>query len=130
MSIPMPKQLDAVSVASEPSSMETLVAKIEHLRQEMAENQMKREIEVEESLTSCGWVRSTTRFPILHLATSDDHRWAKVSFVDVGCWKSPSGAVFLTRLDQYNLEVLESEVKTKSLSEPDDIEGLLLGEDE
>jgi hypothetical protein len=91
---------------------ESILEGVERLRETLRTRQAKAEVELNESLKATGWVRSTIRFPITHLHTMDDHKWRKVSFVDIGCWRSPTGRVFLTRLDQYNLEQAEWEAKS------------------
>lgn len=121
---------------SEPTKMDTIQLEeaihnaIQRNLKRMTDEQVRAEAELVASLEACGWKRSTIKFPLLHLATADQYRWAKVSFAEIGCWQSPSGCVFLTRLDQYNLEQEESEAKTKSLSEPFDVAGLLGIDDE
>lgn len=91
---------------------ESILEGVERLREALRTRQAKAEVELNESLKASGWVRSTMQFPITHLHTMDDHKWRKVSFTEVGCWRSPTGRVFLTRMDQYNLEHAEMEAKS------------------
>lgn len=96
-------------------SSESILESIERLREIVRTRQAKLDVELGESLRATGWVRSSVVWPIKHLQTTDEHKWAKVSFVEIGCWKSPSGRVFLNRLDQYNLEQAISDAQLASL---------------
>ena len=107
-------------------SVETSITEsVERLRIELRAKQARLETELNESLRASGWVRGSVSMSVRHLTTMDDYKWAKVSLVDVGCWRSPTGRVFLTRMDQYQLEQAETEIKNNELYAKSSVLGIL-----
>lgn len=103
----------------------SITESVERLRIELRAKQARLETELNESLRASGWVRGSVSMSVRHLTTMDDYKWAKVSLVDVGCWRSPTGRVFLTRMDQYQLEQAETEIKNKELYAQSSVLGIL-----
>jgi len=104
---------------------DSITESVERLRTELRARQARLETELNESLRASGWVRGSISMSVKHLTTMDDHKWARVSLVDVGCWRSPTGRVFLTRMDQYQLEQAESEIKNKEIYSQSSVLGMI-----
>lgn len=118
----------AASSSIDEHQSESILESIERLREVLRTRQARLDVELGESLRATGWVRDSIVWPVKHLQTMDEHKWAKVSFVEIGCWKSPSGRAFLTRLDQYNLEQAVGAAQDASLGKTS-VEDLIAEDD-